>query len=620
MAQLLDLPPELLIRIFLLFDNPGDVLACSRTNRNVYTLVVEDVRIQYHIETLAARVTNNPKCMLPIAERLARLKRREAAWRDLSVRRSTTVPISYSPTGIYDLSGGVYFLGERQHIGQLATLTRSLRWIRLPSVEEDREEREIQWNKIDVGKDIADLGLALDEHDLVAVAFFEVQQNGNDLSRATLKLSVQLLQLSTGRNHPLASQPTLEVDSYSIAIAPPGLSIEIVGDKIVLLLTFPYGGPDVIVKLFVWNWKTGHLHFTLEAPQMTYQSLFFLSPDVLVLPNTTHHSFELYDISVSGKGAPTAPRLIRTLLLPELTTGSDVLRLACRGEPNPMSSKSTVTHQEPFYDSAEDAIIVVNLLVQNPAIGVFGRIINITVVLHRNALSKLIASPEANSQGSFSTPLPYNEWGPLVTRWFAANDSSTRWITTTCGQRFVAMPKNGGGQVVVRDFGKYATRRALVLIPEDERGSAESRADTQRFIRWRVLPRLPVRDEEEEEEEEDAEDWEMADEDGEEEFEVEAFDASRLDTYLTSGHSSTFGQEVILESGNIVRVVTESTSLPVSLGVFKEEVRSSLPFVESVTEEMYDYRAVLVDDKRILGLMLDENDERIISVDIINFA
>jgi hypothetical protein len=36
--------------------------------------------------------------------------------------------------------------------------------------------------------------------------------------------------------------------------------------------------------------------------------------------------------------------------------------------------------------------------------------------------------------------------------------------------------------------------------------------------------------------------------------------------------------------------------------MFKEDVRSSLPYVEVVTETEYEYDGVLIDEERILGL------------------
>ena len=43
-------------------------------------------------------------------------------------------------------------------------------------------------------------------------------------------------------------------------------------------------------------------------------------------------------------------------------------------------------------------------------------------------------------------------------------------------------------------------------------------------------------------------------------------------------------------------------SVLVAGSVFKEDVRSSLPYVETVTRTEYYYEGVLIDEERILGL------------------
>jgi len=41
--------------------------------------------------------------------------------------------------------------------------------------------------------------------------------------------------------------------------------------------------------------------------------------------------------------------------------------------------------------------------------------------------------------------------------------------------------------------------------------------------------------------------------------------------------------------------------------IFEEDVRSSLPYVEIVTQTEYDYDEVLIDEERILGLKVRSN-------------
>jgi len=51
--------------------------------------------------------------------------------------------------------------------------------------------------------------------------------------------------------------------------------------------------------------------------------------------------------------------------------------------------------------------------------------------------------------------------------------------------------------------------------------------------------------------------------------------------------------------------------------VFKEDVRSSLPYVEIMTRAEYRYEGVLIDREKILGLKTSQEDElRISSFDV----
>jgi hypothetical protein len=56
-----------------------------------------------------------------------------------------------------------------------------------------------------------------------------------------------------------------------------------------------------------------------------------------------------------------------------------------------------------------------------------------------------------------------------------------------------------------------------------------------------------------------------------------------------------------LPNGNLMTVKVDDSVLPAG-SVFKDDVRSSLPYVEVVTRAEYCYEGVLIDEERILGL------------------
>ena len=89
--------------------------------------------------------------------------------------------------------------------------------------------------------------------------------------------------------------------------------------------------------------------------------------------------------------------------------------------------------------------------------------------------------------------------------------------------------------------------------------------------------------------------------DDEEEENVQNMNASNI---LSSGCPTHpwMGQEAVLEDGQSVRVVDQPNVPTTFFGTFKEEVGSQLPYVEVVSKKSFNYSAVLMDEKRILGI------------------
>jgi hypothetical protein len=64
----------------------------------------------------------------------------------------------------------------------------------------------------------------------------------------------------------------------------------------------------------------------------------------------------------------------------------------------------------------------------------------------------------------------------------------------------------------------------------------------------------------------------------------------------------------ILPNGNRQTVKMEEDVIPAG-SMFKEDVRSALPYIETVTQTRYGYEGVLIDEERILGLETSKDDE-----------
>jgi hypothetical protein len=74
-------------------------------------------------------------------------------------------------------------------------------------------------------------------------------------------LELQLLSFSTGQPHPLAEQPVIFIDERNLSapLNTQSTKIEIVGDFLVLLISFPEWSMNQDMFLLV-RWKTGVTH------------------------------------------------------------------------------------------------------------------------------------------------------------------------------------------------------------------------------------------------------------------------------------------------------------------------------------------------------------------------
>jgi hypothetical protein len=165
--NILHFPQEILVHI-LAFLDLGDILTCERTCRLLHQIYQQSPTLQYIVDTTIGGVIDTGNSPLVVAERLEHLRMRTDAWNQLKINCTTQIPITYSPSGIYDLTGGYYFLGETPH-PTLRWITASMRYVSLPSIYSHLRGRAPQWMKLEVGESIIDIGVCAEENDLIAV-------------------------------------------------------------------------------------------------------------------------------------------------------------------------------------------------------------------------------------------------------------------------------------------------------------------------------------------------------------------------------------------------------------------------------------------------------------------
>jgi len=160
---MLDLPAELLVQI-LSFLPSSDILSSGLlVNRYLHNLIKESSLLQYHIETKHAGVEDNPQSTMVTAERLEALRRSQYAWANFFVGKRVNLPVRHRSSGLYDLSAGVYVLGELGD-GSADYPTPALRYTNLCTDQGNKP-----WARISVDRNIIDFGLAIREHDLIAL-------------------------------------------------------------------------------------------------------------------------------------------------------------------------------------------------------------------------------------------------------------------------------------------------------------------------------------------------------------------------------------------------------------------------------------------------------------------
>ncbi|KAF7366507.1 F-box domain-containing protein [Mycena sanguinolenta] len=404
--------------------------------------ISSSVELQYQIALEASHLVDNTSSTMPISDRLSLLGSREEAFASVKPSWKVSVPVTFQASGLYELSGGSLWLGERPN--------RTLRYIELPSRPTEEGEPSLQWQSISKPTGlgfIIDFGLAINEHDLIVMATFT--PTTEDGPHGEIKL--EFLTVSDPHEpHPDASGPISVLESTA---GKPSVIIEIVGDHLIFGVGYPFAftldpPPDAI---YVFNWKTRQQKLKIDAECRTYFGAIFLSPEIIMLANTAAARLELWSINNPDQNAP-----LLVLHLPRLVPGCDILTMTVRGEPNPQ-----VYHRRPrrmpFHSSAENAILSIQLKFARPGM----HMQNFMLFVHRHALLALL---DAHAPGDSCS---YTEWGPDICRWIDATRMATAWITMASGQRCVLLPQLLPKPFIMLDFNPTKLHAGGIDMPPD---------------------------------------------------------------------------------------------------------------------------------------------------------
>lgn len=194
----------------------------------------------------------------------------------------------------------------------------------------------------------------------------------------------------------------------------------------------------------------------------------------------------------------TAPNCLhlstsRTLKLPPVREGMSILRMACRGEPNPIATGSTprpVTSGPLFRPDPQSSIVIFNLLVGSVQHRSISFVVNRESLLHlleSADIEGLSTTPEVGGDEPTSAELednpfltnpdytvadnrgpsnfvPWSRWGTRAVRWFMTDDIPTRWITTSCGYRWATIAENLPSPIYIRDFNPWRIKQVKAKL------------------------------------------------------------------------------------------------------------------------------------------------------------
>ena len=282
------------------------------------------------------------------------------------------------------------------------------------------------------------------------------------------------------------------------------------------------------------------LYVQLASPEKgTYQSFAFLSQDILVIPNLTQNTFEIAKIVIDNDDAPRLV-FLSVLHLPPLVENTSLFSIWCRAKPNPTGSGRLVIpsrSDRPFYDKAEDAIVIFNMRHSHFTTQMDW----LTLIVHRRALLTYIPAAHRGCASFCSTPDP----APALVEvpWSVWGPPATRLFL--------------GNHTPISYIETTAGQRAVTL------GDG-------------MPAPIIVRD-----------------------FNPYAVRSARA-LASTGGQSQQGNWNKRLPNGNRMSLKVEDSILTAG-SIFKEDVWSSLPYVEIVTQDEYQYDGVMMDDERILG-------------------
>ncbi|KDR65771.1 hypothetical protein GALMADRAFT_232875 [Galerina marginata CBS 339.88] len=449
-----DLPPEILIDIASLYLDFIDIYSLQRTCRTVLRVIQSSLQLRYKLELQIAGMLDNPLCEQPTSTRLDMLRARERAWAFFEYPFLSTPQLPRRPSGLYDVTPSVCLLGKADD----DSTTRSIQAVRLPHQANIIKK----WDIIHFDAEIIDFGTSIEENDLIASVCLTPIRDFPNMSR----LCIILRRYSTQALYDGIASPIILLSEEPVNRRHPIVRIEIFGANLAVIVMFMDVMSDAL--MYVFNWRTGSRTEKLDPIPVTYPRLVFLREDILLNPQLAPDSLNIYHIPSSSS---ERVHLVQRLKFPQFNPGFGISVIACRGDPSPTTNglfPQNTPHHGPYTNNPEEAVIVFTLTVtgrdddsdddddadeddddgdddneddddeDNQRASYF------VMVVHRKSLLNLL--PAHFDTTSPSRAVPWESWGPPITRWHGVHRHSISFVTISAGQRLVEFRSSRGGR------------------------------------------------------------------------------------------------------------------------------------------------------------------------------
>ncbi|KIM38855.1 hypothetical protein M413DRAFT_29796 [Hebeloma cylindrosporum] len=448
-----------------------DALACAFTCNAMNDAYVAVPGVWYRQRLHSCGSLDNPTCTWPSSSRRELLKFQEDAWRHpITVfpdGEPREIPFGTKLSDIYAISPTMLL----SHLQNYSNPTAGINGedavqvttfpIQVPtggdgSLSGTMVPRSSIWN-MQFSGDVIGLCSAVEEHGYMAWVIAGPNARNNNVADVCV-----IFEPVDGIEN---SSPSLQRPiswGFDILVGDEDFSMlaetsieaisEISGQNMALTLNYEMedqeGNLLPCVDLYIMAWQTGDSKIDGRKLSMAVScgGLAFLAEDILLNPCTLRNRLNVYAIdSIYKDFDPDCETeqsidttLVCSLALPMLATGNRISAIHCKSNPNPTARnrvQKELPEFIPFVDNPSKAIVAFKIVIESEANdnGATPRTWYFWMAVRRSALRE-IAVRERNDNVVDSRTIPWDEWGPNVTWWRSATDSSPPQVW---GQRMV---------------------------------------------------------------------------------------------------------------------------------------------------------------------------------------